>query len=45
MDRQKLTIVENISEGGLRFIPMSSLEVKATDIEQAFILEQKQSAM
>lgn len=39
-----LTIVENISEGGLRFIPMSSMEVKATDIEQAFILEQKQSA-
>jgi uncharacterized protein (DUF342 family) len=39
-----LTIVENISEGVLRFIPMSSMDVKATDIEQAFILEQKQSS-
>lgn len=38
-----LTIVENISEGGLRFIPMSSMDVKATDIELAFILEQKRS--
>ena len=38
-----LTIVENINEGVLRFIPMSSMDVKAADIEQAFILEQKQS--
>ena len=38
-----LTIVENISEGGLRFIPMSSIDVKASDIELAFILEQKRS--
>ena len=38
-----LTIVENISEGGLRFISMSSMDVKATDIELAFILEQKRS--
>ncbi len=38
-----LTIVENISEGGLRFIPMSSIDVKASDIELALILEQKRS--
>ncbi len=36
-----ITIVENISEGGLRFIPMSGMDVKATDIELAFIMEQK----
>jgi len=38
-----LTIVENTSDGGLRFIPMSSMDVKATDIELACILEQKNS--
>jgi uncharacterized protein len=36
-----ITIVENISEGGLRFIPMSGMDVKAIDIERAFIMEQK----
>jgi uncharacterized protein (DUF342 family) len=36
-----LTIVENLSEGGLRYIPMSSLDVKAIDIEKAFMLEKK----
>jgi len=36
-----LSIVENLSEGGLRYIPMTSLDVKAADIERAFILEKK----
>ena len=38
-----LTIVENISEGELRFIPLSSMEVNAADIEQAYIMRQKKS--
>ena len=38
-----LTIVENIQEGGMRFIPMSSLDVKATDIQRAYILEQQRA--
>ena len=38
-----LTIIENISEGELRFIPLSSMDVKAADIEQAYILGQKKS--
>ncbi len=36
-----LTIVENLSEGGLRYVSMSSLNVKAADIERALILEKK----
>jgi hypothetical protein len=40
-----ITIIENISEGGLRFIPMSSLAVKATDIELAFIRDQKKALL
>ena len=38
-----LSIVENLSEGGLRYIPMTSLDVKAIDIERAFMLEKKYS--
>jgi len=34
-----LSIVENTIEGGLRFLGMTSLDVKATDIELAFIRE------
>jgi len=36
-----ITIIENMSTGGVRFIPMSSMDLKAADIERAFILEQK----
>lgn len=35
------SIVENTIEGGLRFLSMTNLNVKATDIELAFIREQK----
>ncbi len=38
-----ITIIENISAGGVRFIPMTSMDLKAADIERAFILEQKLS--
>jgi len=36
-----LSIIEDSIEGGLRFLSMSSLAVKATDIELAFVREQK----
>ena len=36
-----ITIVENISSGGVRFIPMTSIDLKASDIERAFVLEEK----
>ena len=36
-----LTIVANVSEGGVRYIPMSGLNVKASDVELAYLLEQK----
>jgi len=36
-----ITIVENISAGGVRFIPMTSIDLKASDIERAFVLEEK----
>lgn len=36
-----LTIVENIIDGGLSFIPMTGLDVRATDIQLAFIQDQK----
>lgn len=35
------SIIENSIEGGLRFLSMTSLNVKAADIELAFIREQK----
>ena len=38
-----LTIIENISAGGVRFIPMTSMDLKASDIERALVLEQKLS--
>lgn len=38
-----LSIVENSIEGGLRYLPMTSLDVKATDIELALVREQKVS--
>jgi len=38
-----LSIVENLVDGGLRYISMSSLDVKAADIERAFLLDQKHS--
>ena len=37
------SIIENTIEGGLRFLSMTNLNVKATDIELAFIREQKKS--
>jgi len=36
-----LSATENSIEGGLRFLPMTSLDVKAADIELAYIREQK----
>lgn len=36
-----LSIIENTIEGGLRFLSMTSLDVKASDIELAFVREQK----
>lgn len=36
-----ISVVENTIEGGLRFLSMTSLDVKASDIELAFIREQK----
>lgn len=38
-----LSIIENSIEGGLRFLPMTSLDIKAQDIELAFIREQKKA--
>jgi uncharacterized protein (DUF342 family) len=34
-----LSVCENTIEGGLRYLSLTSLNVKATDIEKAFILE------
>ncbi|MFA7406092.1 MAG: FapA family protein, partial [Pelobacteraceae bacterium] len=39
-----LSIIENSIEGGLRFLSMTSLDVKARDIELAYIREQKMSS-
>jgi uncharacterized protein (DUF342 family) len=39
-----LSIIENSIEGGLRFLSMTNLEIKATDIELAFIREQKMAS-
>ncbi len=36
-----LSIIENTIEGGLRYMSMTSLDVKASDIEMAFAREQK----
>ena len=36
-----LSVIENSIEGGLRFLSMTSLDVKATDIELAFVREHK----
>lgn len=36
-----LTVIENSIDGGFRFLSMTSLDVKAADIEQAFIREHK----
>jgi hypothetical protein len=33
------SVIENSVEGGLRFLSMTSLDVRATDIELAFIRE------
>jgi uncharacterized protein (DUF342 family) len=40
-----LSIIENSIDGGLRFLSMTSLDVKAHDIELAFIREQKMAAL
>lgn len=37
------SIIENSIDGGLRFLSMTSLDVKAVDIELAFVREQKMS--
>ncbi|MDD5286333.1 MAG: FapA family protein [Desulfuromonadaceae bacterium] len=34
-----LSVIENTIEGGLRYLPLSSLDVKADDIELAFVRE------
>lgn len=39
-----LTIIENSIEGGLRYLTMTSLNVAATDMELAFIREQKMAS-
>lgn len=36
-----ISIIENTVEGGLRYLLMTSLDVKASDIELAFVREQK----
>lgn len=36
-----LSAIENSIEGGLRFLSMTGLDIKAADIEQAFVREQK----
>jgi uncharacterized protein (DUF342 family) len=36
-----LSLIENSIEGGLRYLSMTSLDVKATDMELAFVREQK----
>lgn len=38
-----LSIIENSIEGGLRFLSMTSLDVKAADIELSFVREHKMS--
>lgn len=35
------SVIENTVEGGLRFLTLTSLDVKATDMELAFVKEQK----
>lgn len=39
-----LSVIENSIEGGLRFLSMTGLNIKASDIELAFIREQKMAA-
>jgi uncharacterized protein (DUF342 family) len=39
-----LSVIENSIEGGLRFLSMTSLGVKATDMELAFVREQKMAS-
>ncbi|MDD2540826.1 MAG: FapA family protein [Desulfuromonadaceae bacterium] len=36
-----ISVIENSIDGGLRFLSMTSLDVKATDIELAFVREQR----
>ncbi|MEI7816960.1 MAG: FapA family protein [Desulfuromonadales bacterium] len=36
-----LTVIENSIDGGLRYLSMTGLNIKATDIELAFVREQK----
>ncbi len=38
-----LSIIENTIEGGLRYLSMTSLDVRASDIELAFVREQKKA--
>ncbi|MBC8017015.1 MAG: DUF342 domain-containing protein [Verrucomicrobia bacterium] len=38
-----LSVIENTIEGGLRFLSMTSLDIKAADIELAFVREQKKA--
>jgi uncharacterized protein (DUF342 family) len=40
-----ITIIENITEGGLRILSMTSLDIMATDLEMAFIREQKKALL
>jgi uncharacterized protein (DUF342 family) len=39
-----LSVIENSIDGGLRFLSMTSLNVKAYDLEQAFVREQKMAS-
>lgn len=36
-----LSIIENTVEGGLRYLPLTSLDIKAADMELVFVKEQK----
>lgn len=39
-----LSVIENSIEGGLRFLSLTNLDVKATDIELAYVREQKMAS-
>ncbi|MBW4055191.1 MAG: DUF342 domain-containing protein [Proteobacteria bacterium] len=38
---EPISVIENSIDGGLRFLSMTSLDIKATDIELTFVREQK----
>lgn len=40
-----MTIIENIVDGGLRFLPMSNLDINGTELEMAIINEQREALL